>query len=265
MELAYYCFLGTYPIYATFSAELFSGHHPDGTSQGFLTIQAIGIAVTQDPVYAFQQGASLAVSSLAVGALLLFELTLTARLSGNADTIAMILRAVSIMAAASLMATSLLLPRRPDVFFHGQLVDRMRSVSLYKRLTFGWASHLVASAAEKGDLELKDLPYPSSRMRAVNASAAWESRPSRRSLFAFILRSYGWHVLRQWTVAITNAAISYLPWWITLSLLETLESQKPGEPIGKRVWMLLLWLAIAKLANTVRNIIISTSPARRFG
>jgi len=174
----------------------------------------------------------------------------------------MILRIASIMAAACLMATSLLLPRRPDVFFNGQLVDRMRSVSLYKRLTFGWASHLVASAAKNGDLEMKDLPHLISRMRAATASATWESRPSRCSLFSFILRSYGWHVLRQWTVAITNAAISYLPWWIMLSLLETLESQKPGEPIGKRVWMLLVWLAIAKLANAVRVFLISLPPHR---
>jgi hypothetical protein len=207
----------------------------------------------------------MAVSSLAVGCLLLIELT-AARSFGNAETIAMMLRIASILAAAGLASTSLLLPRRPDVFFHGQLVDRMRSVSLYKRLTFSWASYLAASAATKGDLEMKDLPHLCSRMRAATGSAAWESRTRRRSLFTFLLRSYGWHVLCQWVVAITNAAISYLPWWIMLRLLETLESQKPGEPIGKRAWMLLVCLAAAKLANTVRaSLVFFYSPARRFG
>lgn len=195
---------------------------------------------------------------MTVGGLLLFELT--ARSWESADAVALILRIASIMAAAGLMATGLLLPRRPDVFFHGQLVDRMLSVSLYKRLTFGWASHLMAFAAETGDLAMKDLPYLSNPMRAANASAAWESRPSGCSLFTFIIRSYGRHVLRQWTMAVTNAAISYLPWWITLRLLETLESPKPGEPIGKCVWLLLIWLAIAKLANAVRAISDSVFP-----
>ena len=144
-----------------------------------------------------------------------------------------------------------MLPRRPDVFFDGRIVDRMFTVSAYSRLTFGWASTLMKLATEKGDLELTDMPQLSHKMRPANQSVEWENN-KRDTVFKTLLGLYGWAVVRQWVTAALDTSVSYLPWWIVLRLLETLERRQQGEEVGSRLWLYLVWLGIAKVAGAVR-------------
>ncbi|KAK1750100.1 ATP-dependent bile acid permease [Echria macrotheca] len=216
---------------------------------GLNFLQALAIVVFHDPVRAYNQGIYLAVSSLALLSLHLFNFT-----SGGwdrADLTPFLLCGLTILGAGGLMMASITLPRRPDVFFQGQLVDRIRTDNIFRRLTFGWASNLMSTAAEKGDLEMKDLPYLDSRLRAENASLTWEANKNRFSLPVFLLRTYGWRTFAQCMIAIVNACVSYLPWWITLRLLEVLEKRAAGEPTTNAVWLLLVWLALSKLAGAI--------------
>ena len=195
----------------------------------------------------------LSASSLVVGGLLLAQLNISPSWSGTGRP-ALVLCSIATVAAAGLVIASLSLPRRPNVFFKGRIVDRMYTVSGYGRLTYSWGPDLMKVARKKGDLDLKDLPHLSHRVRPDEQSARWESRKIKDTVFKSLLRIYGASVLKQWIAAIANTGISYLPWLITLRLLETLESRKAGEVDRARLWLLLVWLGIAKLGGVVRNI-----------
>lgn len=187
-----------------------------------------------------------------VGSVLLAELNEAPTWSKKTGRVCLILCAATAVSAVGLVLASLSLPRRPDVFFRGRLVDRMFTVNALNRLTFGWATTLMAYASKKGDLELPDLPALSHQMRPAEQSVEWNTRRKGDSVFKTLLKIYGWATFRQWAISIANTAVSYLPWWITLRLLEALESRKPGEEtVGSRLWLYLVWLGIAKIAGAV--------------
>lgn len=221
-------------------------------SWGLLDVQAIAIGANRNFVGAFQQGVYLSVSTLAVTILLLAQLNVTSTWQ-TAGKVALTLCAASTLAASILTLASLSLPRRPDVFLNGRLVDRMFTVNANTRLTFGWATNLMSLATKKGDLDMADLPRLSHRLRPDEQSAEWESkRPSaNESVFKTLLKIYGWPLSKQWITTMTNTSVSYLPWWITLQLLQALEARKPGEPVEPRLWLFVAWLGMARITNAL--------------
>ncbi|KAK3352219.1 ABC transporter [Lasiosphaeria hispida] len=218
---------------------------------GLLGVQAIAIAASRDSVSAYYQGLRLAGSSLIIGSVLLARLNVAQTWYDAAGRTGLILCVVSSVAAAGLVLASLLLPRRPDVFSKGRIVDRMFTTSAWSRLTFVWATPLMLLATEKGDLDLVDLPRPSHYLRPDYQSAEWKTRKNKDSFFKSMMRIYGWGVVKQWMTAALNSSVSYLPWWITLRLLESLESRRPGETAGSRIWLFLVWLGLVKIANSL--------------
>lgn len=200
-------------------------------------------------------------SGTAVASVLLARLNVADTWDKAAGRTGLILCAVTTGAAVGLVFSSLLLPRRPDVFSNGRLVDRMFTTSAWSRLTFAWATPLMVLATEKGDLDLVDLARPSHDLRPDYQSAQWEARKIKDTVFRSLLRIYGWGVVKQWTTATLSITVSYAPWWITLRLLESLESRLPGETSGSRIWLFLVWLGLAKILNSVS---IVTSPKVQY-
>ena len=221
------------------------------TAQGLLGIQALAIAASRDSIWAYYQGARLAVSGTAVASVLLARLNVAHTWDKAAGRTGLVLCAATTAATVGLVLSSLLLPRRPDVFSNGRLVDRMFTTSAWSRLTFGWATPLMVLATKKGDLDLVDLARPRHELRPHWQSAQWEARKVKDTLFRSLLRVYGWGVVKQWVTSALNVSISYAPWWITLRLLEFLESRVPGESSGSRIWLFLVWLGLAKIVNSV--------------
>ncbi|KAK3381154.1 ATP-dependent bile acid permease [Podospora didyma] len=219
-------------------------------SWGLLSLQAIAVAANRDSVSAYYQGFALSGASLLVGGALLVQLNVAPSWPA-VGTPALVLFTIAAVAAAGLVIASISLPRRPDVFHNGRIVDRMFTVSGYRRLTFDWARTLMSVATEKGDLDLSDLPHLRHTMRPAIQSAQWQPVKAKHSLFKSILKLYGWGIFKQFTTAIANTAVSYLPWWITLRLLETLETREPGEQMGPRLWLLMVWLGVAMLAGAL--------------
>jgi len=221
------------------------------SSQGLLGVQALAIAASRDSVWAYYQGFRLSGSSMVVGSMLLARLNVAQTWYAAAGRVGLALCLASTVAAMGLVLASLLLPRRPDVFSDGRIVDRMFTTSAWSRLTFVWATPLMLRATEKGDLDFSDLPRPSHNLRADYQSAQWEARKIKDTFFKSLTRIYGWGLVKQWVTAALNSCVSYLPWWITLRLLESLEARSPGESPGSRIWLFLVWLGLAKIANSV--------------
>jgi hypothetical protein len=205
-------------------------------------------------VQAYHKGIYLALPSLAIAGRSLAQLTIFPawHVPGGA---ASALHTCGSVAAAVLFATSLSLPRRPDVFFHGRLVDQRLTVSAWGAITYRWAGSLMSLAAKKGDLEMADFPRLGRRMRAADRSVAWDAGGAKDSPFVRLVKLYGWAVAKQWTLVIINTGLSYLPWWVTLQLLQSLETRMAGDPIEPRLWVLVAWLAVAKGVNAVSRLL----------
>jgi len=189
----------------------------------------------------------LAVASVAIGSGLLYQLASAA--SPDTRSPVGILHVWSCATAFALAIASIQIPRRPELFYNGAPVDRMFTVSAWDRLNYRWANQLMSLANKKGDFEMDDIPTLGSNLRAADASVAY--RKTKRSLFLAFLIQFIPSLAKQWFLASLNVGISYLPWYITLTLLRTIETG--GESGGPPVWVLLTWLGISKIAGAVRK------------
>ncbi|KAK0610742.1 ABC transporter [Immersiella caudata] len=214
-----------------------------------LFLQAIAIVASRDSVRAYNQGVALAAASVAIGSGLLYQLMNAASREPSETVVALHLSSCAI--AFGLAIASLLIPRRPDVFHEGAQVDRGGTVSAFDRLTFRWSSQLMSVAITKGDVDMDDLPALGSQLRSADASARWNARNNKRGLFVPFMRQFAPALAKQWSLAVLYAIFGYLPWLITLRLLETIESTKYGESSSSRVWLLLIWMGIVKIIGAL--------------
>lgn len=164
------------------------------------------------------------------------------------------LRVAELVAIIAVTFSSVLLPRRPEVFYRGELVDRMYTTSAYSRFTFSWPTDLMNLSVTKKNLDLIDMPRPNHKTRAVNVSANWKAAnyPVRR-LWLSVIRAHAGPFALQWILTFGTAILNFAPQWVVLRLLRILENRTPGEPFGINVWIWVLWLGIAIIAQSVRN------------
>ena len=179
-----------------------------------------------------------------------------------------VFRIATMGAAVGLTAASISLPRRPDVFFHNQVVDRMMTVNAYQRFTFGWCANVLATAKGKKEvLEATDLPRLNRSTRAADKAASWKEMERKDQLWLSILWAYKWPLLIQWALCLASSVLSYLPQWFTLQILNALERRPPGGRLDGRVWLFVAWLGLATLMAGVCLILsvceaITSSPPK---
>lgn len=71
-------------------------------------------------------------------------------------------------AAILIFTVSIHVPRRPDVYNNkGEIIDQMRTTTLYSRYTYTWANRLLWKAKREGRLEETDLPKMDARRKAA--------------------------------------------------------------------------------------------------
>ncbi|KAL0935128.1 ABC bile acid [Colletotrichum truncatum] len=218
---------------------------------GLLTLQAVSLAASNDSVRAYNLGLLVWFSGLVLTAVQVLQ---------NAEVLYHLLknRPVSfglkiggLAVSLALTATSVFLPRRPDVFYGGRIVDRMDSVSAYKRFTWSWCDDLLDTATKQNDLEVTDLPKPNHWTRAGDSSATWKSYnfKSDSNLWWSIIWAFRVPLAIQWAIALTKSFLSLAPSFVTLQILTALERRRPGDPLPVDVWMLVFWLGLAILAD----------------
>ncbi|KAK6214962.1 ABC transporter [Colletotrichum tabaci] len=216
-----------------------------------LALQAVGIVATNDSVHAYNLGLWLWFSGLVSAAVQILQGTAVFDhlLKNNPTSFG--LKIASLALTLGLVVTGVALPRRPDVYFEGKAVDRLRTVPAYTRFTWGWCSEILDLATKKKDLDASDLPKPDHWTRSKDSAAAWKSYnfDSDSNLWWSIIWAYRVPLFVQWSIAISKALLSFAPSWITLQILEALERRHPGDELPVDVWILVFWLGLAILAD----------------
>lgn len=139
------------------------------------------------------------------------------------------------------------------MFRNGELVDRMLTVSALSRFNFNFANSLLRIARRQINLELKDIPRPNQYARAHDLVAEWKRTSYAGPLWWTILRVHAVPVAWQ-NFLVMSAVLNIAPQWVLLQLLRLLEEQETFGHFGPEVWIWVVWLAIALLAQSVREI-----------
>ncbi|KAK2023512.1 ABC transporter [Colletotrichum zoysiae] len=216
-----------------------------------LALQAVAIVATNDPVHAYNLGLWLWFSGLVFAAAQVLQDTVVFDHLLENNPASFGLKVASLVLTVGLVVTGVALPRRPDVYHNGKVVDRIRTVTAYSRFTWGWGAEIIDLATKKKDLDASDLPKPDHLTRSEDSAAAWKSYnfDSDSNLWWSIVWAYRVPLFIQWSIAISKAFLSFAPSWITLQILEALQRRQPGEQLPMDIWILVFWLGLAILAD----------------
>lgn len=160
------------------------------------------------------------------------------------------MRVAEIVTLLALGFSSLSVPRRPDVYYNGQLVDRCYTESTWSRLNWSWPANVLRLAGSKDNLDLKDLPRPDHFSRAKDTTLDWESRNFKGRLWVSIILAHKYKFAVQWFTTFVSSFLNFAPQWCVFQLLRILEDRTPGETLGYDAWIWVVWIAVAIVAQS---------------
>ncbi|KAK4100650.1 P-loop containing nucleoside triphosphate hydrolase protein [Parathielavia hyrcaniae] len=216
-----------------------------------LLFQAAAVDSSRSSVQAYRLGIYTFFSAIVLGSILLAQGTETAEALLHSAPAAFALRVAELASSVSLAVSALCIPRRPDVFYQGELVDRMYTISALSRFTWGWPSGLLKLASKKRDLDLADLPRPDQYTRAAAVSADWKKlKTSGRRLWLSLILAHKKPLALQWFATLAASILNFAPQWVILQLLRFLENREPGKKHDIEAWMWVVWLGIVIIAQS---------------
>lgn len=160
------------------------------------------------------------------------------------------IRIAEIVAIVGLGFANLTLPRRPDVLYEGELVDRLYTVSAWSRYNWSWASDILGLATKKKNLDLSDLPRPNHLTRSKDTSADWEKHGFNHPLWISVILAHKWAFAAQWSMSLVTAVLNFAPQWVVLQLLHLLERRHGDETVGYEGWVWSIWLVVVIMAQS---------------
>lgn len=162
---------------------------------------------------------------------------------------------VAELAVAFLLAVLYtLLPRRPDVFHNGKLVDRQFTTSLLGRIIFAWADPLLKYCVENRGLELDDLHLLHNRMRSENLRARLELRKHSRRLWKALFVTHWKTLMAQHVLTVLQAFLAFAPQTALLGILRSLEARGTDSYNPVVTWLWVIGLGVLMMtASTVEG------------
>ncbi|OAP61776.1 hypothetical protein AYL99_03979 [Fonsecaea erecta] len=209
--------------------------------------QAIAIYVTPSSRQRYRLGIFTAFSSLLIAVAVAVEnISLwqsnVAPLPRNAH---LTLSLVQFICGILLVFTSLLIPRRPDVYWNDKVVDRQNTVSALSKLTFSWASAILSFAAENRGLDYEDLYEIDHDARSRELRANFEAVGRKDKLWKTLFWSHKWAFISQWIMQATCSITDFLPQVALYFILRTLEARDEGKDVALSSWLLVIGLGLS--------------------
>lgn len=211
----------------------------------------MAIASSRSSVHAYKLGIYAFLSAIILAAMLLVQGTKSGESLLHSAPVAFALCVVELVSSICLAGSAICIPRRPDVFYQGELVDGMYTASAFSRFTFSWPSDLLNLAARKRNLDLADLSRPDGFTRATAMSADWKRQKTEgRSLWLSLIIAHRSSLSVQWLMTLCASVLNFAPQWVILQLLRILERRQPGSEQDIEAWMWVVWLAVAIIAQS---------------
>ncbi|KAI9826732.1 MAG: hypothetical protein M1819_007277 [Sarea resinae] len=154
------------------------------------------------------------------------------------------LEAAQLVAGIFLSLAYAWIPRRPDVFSDGRIVDRQYTVSILDRYTFAWPEHLLSYAKANQGLDFRDLPAMDHDVKAENLHSSFNPTENGRKLYTLIVLAYIVTFTWQWCLTLILTIAQFGPQLSMYNILKLLEARDRGETIALEGWFWVLSLGM---------------------
>jgi hypothetical protein len=214
-------------------------------------LQAVFIGAQHSPVKSHDLGIWAFLSSLITAVVVVAQANFVSKFASPKHDAELIVRILNAAVLIPLIFSCISLPRRPDVFYKGEKVDREWSTTVLSRYTWTWVNDLLQTAKRQGDLDEKDIAKPDHSIRAESLVNAWNKANYQGSLLQSLLKAYGLRLAFQWAIIIFRCIIGIGPFWTMLQLVQTLEDRDAGIVTPRDLWGLVFLMGLFTLAEQV--------------
>ncbi|OGM47958.1 ABC transporter [Aspergillus bombycis] len=156
---------------------------------------------------------------------------------GNAQTGLLISQIVTALLRG---LCSILIPRRPNVYHDGQIVDQELTYSVYSRFTFSWVNDLMKYAAENKSLDIDSLPKLPFAVRAENLYTRLEQNRQSRKLWKALVLGNMRPLIWQAVLSLITCMLGFGPQVAMYGILKALEERSVALGNNLHAW---LWVA----------------------
>lgn len=145
---------------------------------------------------------------------------------------------------------NLLIPRRPDVYWKGSVVDRQHTASFLSMITFTWPGSILTTAVKNKGLDLDDLPEIGYEARSQELRREFEGVEKQDRLWKTLFWSRKGIFFQQWGLQALTSVTQFLPQIALYFILQALERRDLGENVTLRLWLLVIGLGAALIFSS---------------
>ncbi|GAD94011.1 hypothetical protein PVAR5_2631 [Paecilomyces variotii No. 5] len=194
---------------------------------GFHAIHAVALFVEPSPKKRFALGGHAFISSIVTIAVPCIEAVLLwshgPHELRNKEFIALFCTHIAVALIRALLTATL--PRRPDVFRDGKIVDRERTTSLIGKYAFFWVDPLLTFAIKNRGLSISDLHELNSQIRSRNLREKLEKAKGSHRLWKALIVANAGGISQQFALAMVISVLSFAPQIALLGILRSLEAR----------------------------------------
>ncbi|ESU08663.1 hypothetical protein FGSG_04440 [Fusarium graminearum PH-1] len=125
--------------------------------------------------------------------------------------------------------------------------DGVESVIEPALILAAWA--LLRQAAQRDDLDKEDVPQADSRLRSQDLKKRWDQLTRHESLFHSIVAMYKGRLVILWAVTLVRCAVSILPFWFMLKIINILEGGT-ARADNMQLMIFVLLMALSNLLDS---------------
>ena len=144
---------------------------------------------------------------------------------------------------------STLIPRRPNVYYEGQVVDQEHTVSMFTRFTFGWVNGVLRYVQKNKGLEIDDLPKLPFASRSRTLHKRLEEVIMSRPLWKALIIEHARSLLAQSILSLISSVLSFGPQVALYGILKTLEDRNSLDGIETETWFWVGGMAAAVILS----------------
>lgn len=157
---------------------------------------------------------------------------------------------VQLVVALGITITYCSVPRRPDVYRDGKIVDQQYTASILDRLGFSWSDPVLRFVAAKNGLEVEDLPEIHYQIRSRTLRERFD-QVSKNTLWKSLLWSHKSAFVSQSIFVTITCFATFLPQIALYFILQALEARDGGDK-DSAFW-LWVWVSILGLSILISS------------
>lgn len=152
---------------------------------------------------------------------------------------------INLVAALLILCGSLSIPRQPDKYYRGKIIDRQQSASIIERLTFSWSGALFdrKSRSLSGVADLPALDHET-RTQHLTQHYLQTASSTQARLMIVLAKDRAGFLVAQWTLTILKSVVALAPQYVIFRLLDCLDN--PHEDADMQELHLAFSLGLCK-------------------